>query len=137
MNSIIFRTGARVLLPPLLLLSLVILFQGHNEPGGGFVGGLVAASAVALYSMAFGTGEARRLMRVDLNLVFGAGLLLAIGSGVFGLVAGQELLKGLWTSFTVEGLGEIKVGTPVFFDIGVYLTVLGVVLIMVFNLEDH
>ncbi|MEM1330603.1 MAG: Na+/H+ antiporter subunit B [Planctomycetota bacterium] len=136
MNSLIFQTGTKLLLPLLLMFSLVILFQGHNEPGGGFIGGLVAAASFALYSMAFGTPAARSLLRIDLFTLMGIGLLLAIGSGLFGLALGHEFLKGLWTQFEVDGLGVIKVGTPVFFDIGVYLTVIAVALTFVFTLEE-
>ncbi|MEO1511944.1 MAG: MnhB domain-containing protein, partial [Planctomycetota bacterium] len=64
MNSLIFRAAARLLLPLLLLFSLIILGVGHNEPGGGFVGGLVASAAVAMYAMAFGAPAAKRLLRL-------------------------------------------------------------------------
>ena len=136
MNSIIFETGTKLLLPLLLIFSLVILFQGHNEPGGGFIGGLVAAAGFALYSMALGTPAARALLRVDLFLIMGVGLILAIGAGLFGLALGHEFLKGIWTQVYIDGLGVIKIGTPVFFDIGVYLTVIGVTLTFVFTLEE-
>jgi multicomponent Na+:H+ antiporter subunit B len=66
-----------VLLPVMLLLSLVVLVRGHNEPGGGFVGGLLAAAGFALYAMAFGIGDARRLLRRDPRTLIGVGLLLA------------------------------------------------------------
>ncbi|MEM9066425.1 MAG: MnhB domain-containing protein [Planctomycetota bacterium] len=134
--SIILRTGARLLMAPLLLLSLVILFQGHNEPGGGFVGGLVAAAAVALYSMAFGTQPARKLVRFELFHIIGIGLLLAVGSGVFGLVVEGAFLKGIWTSFDIAGLGTLKISNITTFDIGVYMTVVGVILTFIFSLEE-
>lgn len=134
--SIILQTGARLLMAPLLLLSVVILFQGHNEPGGGFVGGLVAAASFALYSMAFGVKPARDLVRVDLFTIFGVGLLLAVGSAVFGLIVEGAFLKGVWTSFEIPGLGKIKVSNITTFDIGVYLTVLGVILTFIFYLEE-
>lgn len=134
--SLILQTGARLLMAPLLLLSIVILFQGHNEPGGGFVGGLVAAASFALYSMAFGVKPARDLVKVDLFVLFGVGLLMAVGSGVFGLVMEGAFLKGVWTSFEIEGLGKIKISNITTFDIGVYLTVLGVILTFIFQLEE-
>jgi len=137
MNSLIFRTGAKVFLPPLLLLSIVILFQGHNEPGGGFVGGLVAAAAFALHSMAFGSAQSRRLIRVDLFALFGTGLLAAAGAAVWGLLAHGHPLQGDWHAIDVPGLGHIKYGNIPLFDIGVYLTVLGVMLIIIFNLEEN
>ena len=64
-DSPIFRTAARLLMPLLLLFSVFLLLRGHNEPGGGFVGGLVAAAAFALYAIAFGTRRARQALVVS------------------------------------------------------------------------
>ena len=65
MNSLLLRTAARFLVTLLLLFSIFLLLRGHNEPGGGFVGGLVAAGAFALYGLASNVVEARRALRVD------------------------------------------------------------------------
>ncbi len=137
MNSLVLQTASRFLLPLLLLLSVVILLRGHNTPGGGFVGGLLAASAFALQAMAFDVESARRMLRVNLLAMVGLGLTLALVSGFFSLAAGGPLLKGLWFEAPVLGFDDpIKLGTPVLFDIGVYLTVLGVVLTMIFTLQE-
>lgn len=137
MNSLILKTGAQVLLPALLVLSIVILFQGHNEPGGGFVGGLVAAAAFALYSFAWGPEATRRLLGVDLHVIFGTGLLLAILSGVFGFFFADAFLQGLWHEFNIAALGPVKISNIVFFDIGVFLTVVGAILTLVLTLEEN
>ncbi|MEL7472919.1 MAG: Na+/H+ antiporter subunit B [Planctomycetota bacterium] len=138
MNSIILQTAARALLPLLLVFSVVILIRGHNVPGGGFVGGLLAASAFTVYAMAFGTAKVRRMLRLRFQTIFGLGLLLAFAAGLPGLLTGGSFLQGyhLWYAFDVPGLGEIKLGTPVAFDIGVYFAVMGVCLSMIFELAD-
>lgn len=138
MNSVILQTAARVLLPLLLLFSVVILIRGHNAPGGGFVGGLLAASAFTTYAMAYGTSAVRRLLKVDLQLIIGAGLLLAFVSGVPGLLFGGAFLQAFdkWLVFDAPGLGTLKIGPPLFFDIGVYLAVQGVCMMMIFELAE-
>lgn len=134
MTSLILSTAARYILPLLLLFSVFLLLRGHNEPGGGFVGGLVAAAAFALYAIAYDVATARRVLSVDPRTLIGLGLLVALGSGMVGLVTGQPFMTGLWSEYAVPILG--KVGTPLLFDIGVYLVVIGVTLTIIFALAE-
>jgi multicomponent Na+:H+ antiporter subunit B len=136
MTSLILRTTTRFLLSLMLLFSLFLLLSGHNEPGGGFAGGLVLAAAWALYAIAYGVAAARRALLVEPQVLIGLGLLLALSSGSLALVLGQPFMTGQWLSATVPGLGEIAVGTPVLFDVGVYLLVLGVVLLIILSLAE-
>lgn len=137
MSSVIFRTGANLLLPVMLLLSLVVLLRGHNEPGGGFVGGLLASAGFALHALAHRSEHARRLLRVSPHALISAGLLTATLSGVPALFLGLPYLEGRWLSLNVPGFSEpIKLGTPLVFDVGVYLLVLGGVMLMVLTLEE-
>lgn len=135
MISLILSTAARYLLPLMLLFSVFLLLRGHNEPGGGFVGGLVAASALALYAIAYDVGNARRVLRVDPRLLIGAGLLTAAGSGLSALLVGRPFLTGLWSGGSIPVLS--KVGTPLFFDVGVYLVVVGAALTVIFSLAEE
>lgn len=134
MTSHTLTTATRYLLPLLLLFSVFLLFRGHNEPGGGFVGGLIAASAFALYTIAFTVREARQALGVSPRVLIGSGLLCAAASGVLSLAGGQPFLTGMWIPFEVPALG--KLGTPLLFDVGVYLVVIGVVLMMIFSLAE-
>jgi multicomponent Na+:H+ antiporter subunit A len=130
--SPIFRTAAGLLMPLLLLFSVFLLMRGHNEPGGGFVGGLAAAAAFALYAIAFGVRRARQALRVRPLTLLGAGLLIALASGLPALLRGQPFLTASWIS------APVALGTPVLFDLGVFLVVAGVVVMMIFALaEDH
>lgn len=135
MNSIILRTGTVFLLPLLLMVSVVILLRGHNDPGGGFVGGLTAATAMLLHMLAFGPEESRRLLPVSPETLIGIGLLIALISGVPGMLAGYPVFKAIWTDF--EPIKGVKVGTPLFFDIGVYFTVAGVVLLILYTIAEY
>jgi multicomponent Na+:H+ antiporter subunit B len=129
MNTLIFRTMAPLIALAMALVSLVVLLRGHNAPGGGFVGGLMAAAAIAIYAMAFGVGATRKRLRVNPLALSGAGIILATLSGLSGLVDGAPFLTGMWLPANVFG-------TPVLFDIGVYLTVLGAFASLALALED-
>lgn len=135
MKSLILSTATRYLLPLLLLFSIFLLLRGHNEPGGGFVGGLVAAAAFALYAIAYDVPQARRALGIDPRTLMAVGLLAAAGSGGLSLVAGKPFMTGLWSAQEVPLLG--KVGTPLLFDSGVYLVVIGVVLMIIFTLAEE
>ena len=135
MTSSILQTAVRLLMPLLLLFAVFLLLRGHNQPGGGFVGGLVVAASFVLYSIAFGVDAARRALLVRPSTLLGVGLLVAFLSGLPAVVAGHAFMTALWT--TVEaGSMVIAVGTPLVFDIGVFLAVVGVVLTIVFTLAE-
>lgn len=133
MNSLILCTATRFLMPLLLMFSVFLMLRGHNEPGGGFSGGLVAAAAFALYAIGFGVPKTRVALRIDPRDFIGVGLLIALVSGLPSLFIKQPYLTGLW--FYLPGT-KIKIGTPVFFDIGVYLVVLGIALTIILALAE-
>jgi len=134
MKSLILSTATRYLLPLLLLLSVYLLLRGHNMPGGGFVGGLVAAAAFALYTLAQGAADARKVLRINPRTFIALGLLTALSSACLSLFIGLPFMTGLWSKDKVVVIG--KAGTPVLFDTGVYMVVLGVVLTIIFSLAE-
>ncbi len=137
MRGLILPTATTYLMPVLLLFSLFLLLRGHNEPGGGFAGGLVAAAAFVLLSVASGVSVARRALPVDPRTLIGVGLLTMLASGVIApLLYGEPYLTSHWWTIPV-GDYEVAVGTPLLFDIGVYLAVAGTVLLIVFSLEEE
>ncbi|MEM8835517.1 MAG: Na+/H+ antiporter subunit B [Planctomycetota bacterium] len=138
MKSLVLQTATRILLPVMLIVSLYALIRGHNEPGGGFIGGLLAASGFALYALAFDVESARRVLRTSPGTLIGGGLIVAVLSGVPALFDGGVYMEGRWTSLDIPGMSSpFKLGTPLLFDIGVYLVVIGIVLLMTFALEDR
>lgn len=136
-KSLILRTATRALTPLLLLVSLWLLLRGHHYPGGGFVGGLIAATAFALIAIAYNTAEARQRLRIAPNTLVGGGLLLVLASGSLGLLIGRPFLSGLWLEWELPLLGKLALGTPMLFDLGVYGIVLGVVMAMLLNLAEE
>jgi multicomponent Na+:H+ antiporter subunit B len=137
MFTMILRTATRYLMPLLLLFSIFLLLRGHNEPGGGFVAGLVASAAFVLYALAAGVPAARHTLYFDPHNIIGAGLLLSLTSGTFPILLGRPFLTGLWADFDMPIIGHIEIGTPFIFDIGVTLVVLGVVLMIIFSLAEE
>jgi len=134
-TSTILQTATRLLMPLLLLFAVFLLLRGHNQPGGGFVGGLVVASSFVLYSIAFGVDAARRALLVTPSTLLGVGLLVALTSGLPGVVSGQPFMTAQWAEL-VFGSNVVAIGTPLVFDVGVFLAVIGVVLTIVFTLAE-
>jgi multicomponent Na+:H+ antiporter subunit B len=138
MESIILRIASRFIIPLQLALALFLLLRGHNEPGGGFIAGLVAASAMVLHAYGQGTKATRRSLRCPPETWMAVGLLLALASGVWGMVAGKPFMTGLWDgSIPLPVAGKVKLGTPLLFDVGVFLVVFGVTIRMFFSLMEH
>jgi multicomponent Na+:H+ antiporter subunit B len=135
-SSIIVQTAARAIEPLLLVYAIYLLLAGHDEPGGGFVGGLVAAGALTLHTVAFGVRAARRALRLDPRTLAGAGLVVALAAVWAGVLAGAPPMTGLWFDLP-PGSPMGALGTPVLFDAGVFLVVLGTALNGVFGLAEE
>ena len=134
MRSLILSTATRLLVPLILMLSVFVFFRGHNQPGGGFIGGLLAATAFALLEKAEGLEAARRALRFHPQSIAAAGLGCALVSGLWGGLEYGHFLKGVWTHL-YEATG-LPVGSIPLFDFGVYLVVLGSVSAILFALEE-
>ena len=136
MRTLIFRTITPYLTSLMLVYSIFVLLRGHNEPGGGFIGGLIGASALAIYGIACGVSPVRRAMRFHPMAISGFGLFMASIAGILSLFAGVPFMTGLWWSPVLFGV-EVKLSTPLIFDIGVYLVVLGAITSIALALEER
>lgn len=138
MKSLILRTTVHVLIALLLLFSLFMLVRGHDSPGGGFIGALLAAGAFSVYMLAFGPGEIVRITRgVHARMLIGIGLGIAVVAAALPMLVGRPFFTGMWIELQVPGGGEpLALGTPLLFDLGVYLAVLGATLTLVVELEE-
>jgi multicomponent Na+:H+ antiporter subunit B len=136
MSSLVFTAVVRALTPLLLLFSVFLLLTGHHQPGGGFTGGLVAASAFVLHATATDAASARRALRVSLSTLIGVGLLLAVASGVIPVLRGEPFLTSVWLEVGPGG-ADLEIGSPLLFDLGVYLVVMGVTLAFVLSLAEE
>lgn len=133
-RSMMLPVATRYLMPLLLLFSVFLLLRGHNEVGGGFIGGLVASSALMLYAIAESPAALRALLPVAPRPLAGAGLLLALSSGLVAVIFGKPFMTGLWIKTPLPVLG--KLGTPLLFDVGVYFLVIGIVLWILLTLAE-
>ncbi len=137
MNSIIFRTTSRLLFPALIVLSIVLLYRGHNLPGGGFIGGLIAASAPVLILLSCGVTAASKSLKFSPEFYVALGLLTALTAALLPLASGLPFFTGLWLpGFEMPLLGKVHLGTPLLFDIGVYFTVIGFTVMCIFSLSE-
>jgi multicomponent Na+:H+ antiporter subunit B len=126
MVELYLRVLDYVLTPVLLVLSVILLLRGHDLPGGGFIAGLLATSAFALQILAHGAEQVRNTTGRWLTPVMGVGLIVAVGSALLGIVFGSTFFEGIWVTLHFGENIKYKIGTPVTFDFGVFLGVLGV-----------
>jgi multicomponent Na+:H+ antiporter subunit B len=134
MNTIILKTASKYLLPLLLLFSIFVLLRGHYLPGGGFVGGLIAAIAFVLHAFANGLQHTQRLMRIHPGFLMPVGLALSVLSGMSPMLLNKPFMTGLWKTDPVPVIGSL--GSALFFDIGVYLVVIGATLTILFTISE-
>ncbi|RJK96132.1 Na+/H+ antiporter subunit A [Vallicoccus soli] len=127
-RSIVLEIVTRAVFHTVVVLSVYLLFAGHNAPGGGFAGGLVAGLALVVRYLAGGRYELGEAAPVDAGLLLGAGLLLAGGTGAAGLLLGADVLQTTIVEGALPVFGDVKLVTSLFFDVGVYLVVVGLVL---------
>jgi multicomponent Na+:H+ antiporter subunit B len=138
MASEIFKIAAVQLRPILLVLSLIVLYRGHNEPGGGFIGGIMAGMGFVLYAMAVGVEKARKSRTIKPVSFMGLGLFFALISGLFAPFSGVGLfMQGVWTEIELPWGSAIKLGTPLLFDAGVYLLVTGMITSIMYAIMEE
>lgn len=135
-DSPVLRTATRFAAPITVVISLVIFWQGHNLPGGGFIAGVMAASAGAMHLLAFGLAGAARVPWWRISVV---GLLIAVLTGTVPLLRGFTYMDHGVLDLHVPLLGHLHVPTATFFDLGVYLIVLGTLMTIFveLGLEEH
>ena len=134
MNTVIFRAIAPLIVAIMLVFSVYICLRGHNAPGGGFIGGLIAASAIAVLGMATGAEAARRALRLDPLAIAGFGVFIAALSGLLSLFTSSPFMTSIWLSLEL-GEANVPLSTPLVFDIGVYLVVFGTIATIALALE--
>lgn len=136
MRTVIFRTFAPYLAALMVLFSIFVLLRGHNEPGGGFIGGLIAASALAIFGIACGVASVRRAIVFHPMSISAFGLFIGALAGLPSLLFGQAYMTSQWLIFHLADV-EIALSTPLVFDIGVYLVVVGAIGSIALSLEER
>ncbi len=130
----ILRTVARFAVPITVWVSLVIFMQGHNLPGGGFIAGVIAGAAGAMYLLAFGTAKASRIPWWKVSV---GGLLISVLTGAAPLLRGWAYMDHALWHFPLPVIGAYELPTATFFDLGVYLIVLGTLMTIFVELAQE
>ena len=137
MPSLILKTATRLLVGLILTFSVYLLMRGHNAPGGGFAAALVAGTGFALFTIAEGPAVVRGALRIAPQKIVMSGLSLALVSGLAALVVGRPFFTGIWWIRESGQAPALAIGTPLFFDMGVFLAVLGTILTLILALEEN
>jgi multicomponent Na+:H+ antiporter subunit A len=127
-RSLVLEVATRMIFPLIMVLSAYFFFAGHNTPGGGFAGGLTAGLALVLRYLAGGRYELGETLPLDAGKILGVGLGLSAGTAVASLLVGAPALSSALIQIDVPVLGTVKFVTALFFDLGVYMIVVGLVL---------
>jgi len=136
-NDLILRATTSLIVFILLGFAVYLLFAGHNMPGGGFVGGLVTSGAIILLYMAYGEETARRIFPVNFRMLIPIGLSVAALTGIGAFLFKQPFLTHTFGYAHLPLLGKVELATATLFDIGVYLTVLGVTITIILNVNER
>lgn len=138
MSSLLLRTAVKLIFPLVLIFAAFIAIKGHNEPGGGFIGGLMGAVAFLLYRMTHGRGALLRLLPFHPRMLVFIGLLIALITAVVPMFFGSPFLTTTVIDEMPIGFGQsIHFASAVFFDAGVLLVVIGVSVGMIQRLHEE
>ena len=135
MNSIILQIASRYVRAILLFFAVIALLRGHNNPGGGFIGGLLAGLSIVFQGFAYSAGYARERLRVSPGGFLSLGLGLIFLSLLPAALGQESLMKGAWVTVTLLFGWELKLGSPLVFDTGVFFAVIGVTVLFFFSLK--
>jgi len=135
MRTLILATVIKILIPLFLGFAIYMFFRGHNNPGGGFIAGLIATIPFMIYAIAFGYSYTIKQFKIKPLFMASCGLILSAFSGLFSMVKGLPYMTGVWLEDKLPFIG--KLGTPIFFDLGVFFLVSGVVLKITFLLTEE
>ncbi|MFD1066309.1 Na(+)/H(+) antiporter subunit B [Oceanobacillus locisalsi] len=135
-NDVMLQTFARLIIMIVLSFSIYLLLAGHNSPGGGFIGGLMTATAILILYLSFDLKSIKKVIRFDYIKIIGIGLLLASLTGVVSMVFGFPYLKQFFDYFTFPILGEVELTTALPFDVGIYLVVLASALAIILTIAE-
>jgi multicomponent K+:H+ antiporter subunit A len=133
-HPLILSQMTRFLLPLALLVSVFLFLRGHNAPGGGFIAGLVTAVALILQYMANGTAWTQRQWRLPFHPLIAVGVLVAAATGAASLLVSHPFLTSTFGHVSLPIVGEFELASAMLFDLGVFLTVVGVIMLILANL---
>ena len=135
-NDVILRSVSKGAVFIILAFSIYLFFAGHSSPGGGFIGGVVTASALVLLYLTFDAKTVSEILPVNYIKLTASGLLIAVLTGLGSLLYGNPFLSHAFDYYSLPLLGEVELATAVLFDLGVYLTVVGVTMTIILSIGE-
>lgn len=135
-SSIMLHTITRIVAFIILAFSVFLFFAGFNNPGGGFIGGLMTAAGLLLLYVSFDLKTVKRVIPFNYTTMIALGMLIAVGTGVFSMFYGDPYLTQYYSYFNLPILGETKLKTALPFDLGIYLVVVGVALLSIITIAE-
>ncbi|SDJ70414.1 Na(+)/H(+) antiporter subunit B [Sediminibacillus albus] len=135
-NDLILRTATILISFILFAFAIYLFLAGHNAPGGGFIGGLMTASAIVLMYMAYGEAAVKKVIPVNFRYMIPVGLLIALITGLGSFLFGQPFLSQTFGHFHIPFLGDKELATALLFDLGVYLTVIGITMTIILSIAS-
>ncbi|AXI10796.1 Na(+)/H(+) antiporter subunit B [Oceanobacillus sp. 143] len=135
-NNVILRTVARVVVYIILTLAVYLFLAGHNNPGGGFIGGLVLSTAFVLLFIVFDIETIQKALPFDFKKVAALGALLAVGTGFGSFLFDVSFLTQAFDYFDLPFFGEVELTTVTIFELGVALVVVGVVVTIILSISE-
>ena len=135
-NDVILQTAAKIIVFIILTFSAFLFLAGHNNPGGGFIGGLMTASALVLLALAFDLQTIRNVVPINFRVLTAAGLLIAVLTGAGSFIFGAPFLSHTFGHFDLPLFGDTELATAVLFDLGVYMAVVGVTMTIILTIGE-
>lgn len=135
-SDVILKTATKVLLFIIMTFSIYILFSGHNNPGGGFIAGLITASAILLLYVAFDVETAQEIIAIDFKIVGATGLGMALFTGIGAVIFNAPFLTQVYEYIDIPIMGNIGIGSSLVFDLGVYLAVIGTTVTIIQSISE-
>jgi len=135
-SDVILQTAAKVLVFIIMTFSIYILFAGHHNPGGGFIGGLITASALMLLYVAFDVETVQEIIPVNFKIVGAVGMMMALLTGFGAVVLDAPFLTQVYEYVTLPVLGKTGIGSSLVFDLGVYLAVVGTTMTIIQSISE-
>ena len=135
-NDLILRTVTKLIVFIILTLAIYLFFSGHDAPGGGFIGGLVLASAIVLLLLTYDIETIKYSIPFDFKIVSAIGALIVLLTGLGSIIFGDPFLTQTFATVILPFLGEVELSTVTFFELGVALVVVGVVVTIILSISE-
>ncbi|OUM98513.1 MAG: Na(+)/H(+) antiporter subunit B [Paenibacillaceae bacterium ZCTH02-B3] len=135
-TNVILQTATKVIVFIILTFALQVLFSGHHNPGGGFVGGLVTASAIILLMLAYDSRTVRDVLPVHFRRLGAFGILIAVLTGCAAMLAGSPFLDQVFSHVELPLIGDMELASAILFDVGVFFTVIGTTMTIISAISE-